>query len=99
MGIVVVLQQLFRALTGQGSDVAIIVSTLAIAALFIPLRNRIQRTIDHRFYRRKYNAAHVLSAFAATVRDEVDLGRLTDELQMVVEETMQPEHLSVWLKK
>ncbi len=99
LGIVVVLQQLFRALTGQGSDVAIIVSTLAIAALFIPLRNRIQRTIDHRFYRRKYNAAHVLSALAATVRDEVDLGRLTDELQTVVEETMQPEHLSLWLKK
>ncbi len=99
LGSVVVLQQVFRGLTGQGSDLAIIISTLAIAALFVPLRNRVQRVIDHRFYRRKYNAGQVLATFAATVRDEVDLGRLTDELQSVVEDTMQPEHISLWLKR
>ncbi len=99
LGSVVVLQQVFRGLTGQGSDLAIIISTLAIAALFVPLRNRVQRVIDHRFYRRKYNAGQVLATFAATVRDEVDLGRLTDELQSVVEDTMQPEHVSIWIRK
>ncbi len=98
-GSVVVLQQLLRGLTGQGSDLAIIISTLAIAALFVPVRNRVQRVIDHRFYRRKYDAALVLATFGATVRDEVDLGRLTDELQTVVEDTMQPEHVSLWLKR
>ncbi len=99
LGSVVVLQQVFHGITGQGSDLAIIVSTLAIAALFVPLRNRVQRAIDHRFYRRKYDAARVLATFAVTVRDEVDLGRLTDELQTVVEETMQPEHVSIWIRK
>ncbi|HYN87021.1 MAG TPA: hypothetical protein VER55_00755 [Ardenticatenaceae bacterium] len=98
-GSVVLLQALFRLLTGQGDDFAIIVSTLGIAALFQPLRRRIQAAIDRRFYRRKYDAEQVLAAFSTTLRDEVDLDRLTVALLGVVEETVQPAHVSVWLRK
>jgi len=97
-GSVVLLQSLFRALTGQESQIAIVVSTLAIAALFSPLRRRIQDLIDRRFYRRKYDARQVQAAFAETARDETDLDRLTDELLAVVEQTMQPAYVSLWLK-
>ncbi len=95
---VVLLQQLFRVLTGQSSNTAIIASTLAIAALFNPLRHRIQAFIDSRFYRRKYDAQQTLAAFATTVRNEVELERLTGELLRVIDETMQPEHVSLWLR-
>jgi hypothetical protein len=99
-GSVVSLQQLFHAFTGQQqSEIVTIISTLAIAALFNPLRRRVQETIDHRFYRRKYDAVRVLEHFSATVRDEVELEKLTGELLNVVGETMQPAHISLWLKK
>jgi hypothetical protein len=94
---VIVLQSLFATQTGHRSPVAIVLSTLAIAALFTPLRRRIQEAIDHRFYRRRYDAAQTLAAFGLLVREEVDLDRLADHLLSVVEETLQPEHLSLWV--
>ena len=96
-GSVVALQQLFRTMLGQESRLAIVVSTLAIAALFNPLRQRIQRFIDRRFYRDKYDATQTLARFSARTRDQVDLASLAGEMLAAVEETLQPAHASLWL--
>jgi hypothetical protein len=98
VGLVIGLQFLLHGLTG-GNALSIVASTLVIAALFQPLRKRIQAIIDHRFYRRKYDAARTIAAFSATLRNEVDLNELREHLLNVVQETMQPAHVSLWLRE
>ena len=100
-GLVFGLGSLVRLFTGQISQsaIAIVASTLIIYVLFQPLRYRIQRIIDKRFYRSKYDAAKIIANFSSTLRDEVDLDTLTEDLVAVVQETMQPAHVSLWLRK
>ena len=99
VGCVVSLQYVLRAFTGGNSQLVIVASTLAIAALFNPLRRRIQSFIDRRFYRRKYDAVKTLEEFGAKLRDETDLESLNAEMLSVVRETMRPEHASLWLRE
>jgi hypothetical protein len=98
-GLIFGLQFLFQGFIGKNNSVAIVISTLAIAALFQPLRHRLQKIVDRRFYRSKYDAAKIIESFSATLRNEVDLDQLSEHLVAVVQETMQPAHVSLWLRK
>jgi hypothetical protein len=91
-------QHLLVGILGQSNDVVLVGSTLIVAALFQPLRQRIHRLVDRRFYRTKYDAARTIEAFSATLRNEVDLSQLREHLLNVVQETMQPAHVSLWLR-
>jgi hypothetical protein len=99
LGSVVGLIALLRGLTGERSTVAIAVATLLMAALVHPLKRRIQTAIDRRFYRRKYDAAQAVAAFSARLRDEVDLNAVTADLLAVVDQTVQPAHVALWLRE
>jgi hypothetical protein len=100
VGLVFIFGALLRNVLGQQENPLVIVaSTLVVAALIQPLRHGIQRVIDRRFYRRKYDAAKIVEAFSATLRNEVDLNRLREHLLTVVQDTMQPSHVSLWLRE
>jgi hypothetical protein len=98
-GVIILLQNIVEVVSGQQSAISIVISTLIIAALFSPLRQRVQAVIDRRFFRKKYDAQQVLAQFAQTARDEVSMEALTTELTHAVQETMQPEQVSLWFKQ
>jgi hypothetical protein len=97
-GGVILLQSAFEAIRGQQSPLAVVISTLLIAALFNPLRKRIQNVIDRRFFRNKYKAEQTLAEFAASARSETDLEALTTQVVVIVQKTMQPEQIGLWMQ-
>jgi hypothetical protein len=99
IGSVLLLQRIVQPLTGSSSQLAIVASTLLIAALFGPLRNRLQRTIDRRFFRRRYDSQRTIQAFSNRLRNETDLTHVSADLQQVVQEALEPEHVSLWLRR
>ncbi len=96
---VVILQRTFQTLTGERSDLAAVVSTLVLVALFIPVRLYVQEFVDRRFYRRRYDAVKTVSAFSTSLRDEVDLDRVIQRLELVIHDTIYPSHCSTWLRE
>ena len=98
LGAISLMSWAFRSLTGQSSALAVTVSTLAVAAAFQPLRSRIQRVVDHRFYRNKYDANRTLEAFNGRLREQIDLDVLHTEVLGVVTETLRPSHATLWLR-
>ncbi len=98
VGGIVMLQRTFVSLMGEESSLAVVASTLLIAALFNPLRRRVQALVDSRFYRRKYDAATTLAAFNSRLREKTDIDTLREEMVGIVKETMQPTHASLWLR-
>ena len=98
LGGIYLIGETLRGLTGGSSTLAVTVSTLAVAVAFQPLRSRIQRVVDHRFYRRKYDAAHTLEIFSGRLRQQIDLDALDAEVLGVVRDALQPSHASLWLK-
>ena len=97
IGLVLAGQALFSSFAG-GSNLAIAASTLAVAALFLPVRSRVQRFVDRRFYRRRYDAERTLNVFGSRLREQIELDTLRTELERVVQETMQPSRVSLWLR-
>ncbi|MFL5627755.1 MAG: hypothetical protein ACJ788_19420 [Ktedonobacteraceae bacterium] len=99
LGSILLVQHFFHTFTHEESQIVLIGTTLAIISLFKPLKRHLQKVIDRRFYRQKYNASQTLDAFGATLREEVDLAQLSEQLVAIVKETMQPAHVTLWLRQ